>query len=690
MRGEHKMSATYGIKRVLEPKNVLPTSAWKLDNGRNIFPDELRVSIKRIHLEGTGFKQICTESNDDEKKIKQNIIDMVIRRGKLHNPVTDTGGLVMGVVEEIGAEYDNRENLKTGDLIICNASAASIPLYIEEITGVNKAFNQLEAKGYAIIHSLIPIVKAPKDVPVDMLMFTFDQSGTLYRLHKLAERKKKFLIVGNSMLTNLLYGYVIRDTAGENCEITCLLDKKTNLRLAGKGMDSLMEKVFDEVNFLDILRPMECVERLGGESLFDLSVNCAEIPGAETVNILATKPGGTVLFANLINNLNIALYITESISKNLEVRGAEGYLEEYDNFDIDIVRKMAEYLEDAEFIEEPYTGPDEEDYSFDQALIEKTQAEDFVFRSKAMQSVLENIIKIARYDCNVIVFGDTGVGKEKAANIIQKNSDRKMQAFVKINCGAISPNLIESEFFGYEKGAFTGASAGGKKGYFELANNGVIFLDEIGELPLEMQAKLLRAIQDGEFYRVGGTSPVKTNVRIISATNRDLERYVEEGRFRRDLYYRLNVVPIKIPALSERTEDIPALIYHFLSKYGEKFGLKRGIAESAVEYLQQQQWPGNIRELENTVQRLMISAKGGDITLMDVMQETHPELFGAGTSDNQSGKAGAEIDLQNAVEDYEKGLIKYACEKYGSTRKAASAIGISQTQLVRKKKKYQL
>lgn len=690
MRGEHKMSATYGIKRVLEPKNVLPTSAWKLDNGRNIFPDELRVSIKRIHLEGTGFKQICTESNDDEKKIKQNIIDMVIRRGKLHNPVTDTGGLVMGVVEEIGAEYDNRENLKTGDLIICNASAASIPLYIEEITGVNKAFNQLEAKGYAIIHSLIPIVKAPKDVPVDMLMFTFDQSGTLYRLHKLAEGKKKFLIVGNSMLTNLLYGYVIRDTAGENCEITCLLDKKTNLRLAGKGMDSLMEKVFDEVNFLDILRPMECVERLGGESLFDLSVNCAEIPGAETVNILATKPGGTVLFANLINNLNIALYITESISKNLEVRGAEGYLEEYDNFDIDIVRKMAEYLENAEFIEEPYTGPDEEDYSFDQALIEKTQAEDFVFRSKAMQSVLENIIKIARYDCNVIVFGDTGVGKEKAANIIQKNSDRKMQAFVKINCGAISPNLIESEFFGYEKGAFTGASAVGKKGYFELANNGVIFLDEIGELPLEMQAKLLRAIQDGEFYRVGGTSPVKTNVRIISATNRDLERYVEEGRFRRDLYYRLNVVPIKIPALSERTEDIPALIYHFLSKYGEKFGLKRGIAESAVEYLQQQQWPGNIRELENTVQRLMISAKGEDITLMDVMQETHPELFGVGTSDNQFGNTGTEIDLQNAVEDYEKSLIKYACEKYGSTRKAASAIGISQTQLVRKKKKYQL
>lgn len=684
------MSEIYGIKRVLEPKNVLPTSAWKLDNGRNIYPDEIRVSIKRIHLEGTGFKQICTESNDDEKKIKQNIMDMVIRRGKLHNPVTDTGGLIMGTVEEIGKDYTNRASLEVGDLVICNASAASMPLYIEEITSVNKAFNQIEAKGYAIVHSSLPVVKAPDDVPVDMLMFAFDQSGTLYRLHQLVKGKKKFLIVGNSMLTNLLYGYVIRDTVGENCEITCLLDKRVNLRLAGKGMDSLISSVFDEVNFLDILRPMECVEKLGGESLFDLSVNCAEIPGAETVNILATKPGGTVLFANLINNLNIALYITESISKNLEVRSAEGYLEEYDEFDVDIVRKMANYLEDAEFIEERHVEPDEEDHPYNRVLMGKSQAEDFVFRSKAMQSVLENIIKISKYDCNVIIFGDTGVGKEKVANIIQKNSDRKMQAFVKINCGAISPNLIESEFFGYEKGSFTGANAGGKKGYFELANNGVIFLDEIGELPLEMQAKLLRAIQDGEFYRVGGTAPVKTNVRIISATNRNLEKFVEEGKFRRDLYYRLNVVPIKIPPLAERPEDIPALINYFLLKYGEKFGLKRGMADSAVEYLQQQQWPGNIRELENTVQRLMISAKGEDITLIDVMHETHPELFGTGISDSRADSGEGEIDLQSAVEEYEKNIIKYACEKYGSTRKAASAIGISQTQLVRKKKKYNI
>lgn len=685
------MSMTYGIKRVLEPQHVLPTSAWRLDNSRNIYPDELRVSIKRIHLEGTGFKQICTEVNDNEKKIKQQIIDIVIRRGKLHNPVTDTGGLVMGVIEEIGSEYHNPQGLKVGDKIICNVSVASVPMYIEDITSLNKAFNQVEATGYAIVHDLIPLVKIPEELPLDLMMFTFDQSGTLYRLHQLIGDSKKFLVVGNSMLTNLLYGYVIRREVGPKAEIVCLFDKRTSMRMVGKGIDELIEKVFNEVHFINILRPMECMRQLNAESLFDFSINCAEIPGAETINILATKPEGTVLFANLINNLNIALYITESMSKPLCVRCAEGYLKEYDIFDMEIVREMAPYLKDAEFIEPVYRDIEEpETNPFSKGIFEKTMMEDFVCRSKVMGQVLEEMMKVSRYDCNVIIFGDTGVGKEKAANIIQKNSTRKMQPFVKINCGAISPSLIESEFFGYEKGAFTGASAGGKKGYFELANNGVIFLDEIGELPLEMQAKLLRAIQDGEFYRVGGTSPVKTNVRIISATNKDLEKLVEEGSFRRDLYYRLNVVPIRIPSLAERTDDIPALVSHFLEKYGQKFGVKREIDDNAIEYLKQQQWPGNIRELENMVQRLIISSQGETITLMDVVKEKHGELFEYLPDEETDEVQQSEINLQKAVEEYECGLIKYAYEKYGSTRKAAKAIGISQTQMVRKKKKYNL
>ena len=689
------MSINYGLNRVLEPKYVLPTSAWKLDNSRNIYPDELRVSIKRIHLEGTSFKQIFTEVNNNEEKIKQAIIDIVIRRGKLHNPVTDTGGLVFGQVEAIGEEYDNVHGFKVGDSVICNASLTSVPMHIENITSIDYVFNQIEVEGYAIVHSQIPMVRVREGLPVNLLLFVLDSSGTLYHLNNLSEGKGKVLVVGNNMLTNLLFGYVIKRRLGENCSITCLLDKKTGIQVTGGGIDRLITKVFDQMHYLDILKPMECIDKMNAESFYDLSVNCAEIPGAETINILAAKAGGTVLFANLINNMNIALYITESISKNVDVHGAEGFIEGYDEFDIQIVEEIAEYFENATIARIARREPDGLNTNpYSCSLVEKTLAEDFVFNSNVMKHVLDEILRVSKYDCNVIIFGDTGVGKEKVANLIQKNSDRKMQPFVKINCGAISPNLIESEFFGYEKGAFTGANSTGKKGYFELANNGVMFLDEIGELPLEMQAKLLRVIQDGEFYRVGGTAPVKTNVRIISATNRDLEQFVEEGKFRRDLYYRLNVVPIRIPRLSERREDIPALANHFLNKYAEKFGTNRTINDSAMDYLKQLSWPGNIRELENSVQRLIISSKSEDITLMDVMRETHGEIFGntsvSASGDDSDDNTGPELDLQAAVDDYEKGLIRYACEKYGSTRKAAKAIGISQTQLVRKKKKYDL
>ena len=625
------MKTSYGTQRVMEPKYVLPTSAWKLDNSRKIYPDELRLSVMRIHLEGTSFKQICTEVNNNEEKIKQKIMDIVIRRGKLHNPITDTGGLVLGIVEEIGDEYYNPKGLKPGDRVICNASLASVPLHIENIKSIDYVFNQAIVEGYAIAHDNMQLIQVEEGMPVELLLFTLDESGTVMRLDQLIDKQTRFLIVGNNMITNLLFGYVIRRKVGKEGRITCVLDKRTGIQITGGGIDRLLAEVFDQIHSLDILKPMEALEKLNAESLFDLSVNCAEIPGAETINLLATRNGGTVLFANLINNLNIALYITESISKNLNLRSAEGYLTNYDDFDVQIVKETAEYFENASLHKaSAKEGTESISMQYNRTLLENSMLEDFVFSSRLMQNVLNDIMNVSKYDCNVLIYGETGVGKEKVANLIQKNSDRKMQPFVKINCGAISPSLIESEFFGYEKGAFTGASTSGRKGYFETANNGVIFLDEIGELPLEMQAKLLRAIQDGEFYRVGGTTPVKTNVRILSKDSR-------------------------------------------------KFGTSRGIVDSAMDYLKQLPWPGNVRELENVVQRLIISAKGEDITLMDVMKETHSEIFEGGVfsdgeeNDVNGAAGGVQIDLQQAVDEYEKGLIKYACEKYGSTRKAAKA-----------------
>jgi len=687
----------FGLNRVLEPKHVLSTSAWKVDNNREVHPNELRVSLKKLHIENTSFKQICIEADNNPQKIKDRIMDIVIRRGKMHNPVTDTGGVVYGVVEEIGSEYVNKKGLQVGDEVICNASAAAIPLYISRITKIDMAYSQVDAEGYAILFNEFPVVKPPEGVPVNLLLYAYDESGTLYAVNQEAKGKTHFLVVGNNLLSNLLFGIAVRKATGPDAQIICLFDKKSDIMFKGKQIDELVNSTFTEIHYVNILKPMECLQRLNAEGLYDMSINCANIPGAETVNILATRYGGTVFFANLINNYNIAVYITESISRQLNIRCAEGYLETYDEFDIGIVKELSASLQGVTVIQQKVE--DDADYplgrlgaGLEMPQYRKSLVEDFICESRAMAVVLDETLSVAKYDCNVLISGDTGVGKEKIATIIHKNSSRKMQPFVKINCASIAKNLIESELFGYEKGSFTGANPSGKKGYFELADNGTIFLDEVGELPLDVQAKLLRVIQDGEFYRVGGTKAVKTNVRILSATNRSLEDAIDAKRFRRDLYYRLNVFPVRVPPLSERRSEIPALVLYFIKKYSDKFGITRGITEDAVEYLKGFDWPGNIRELENMVQRLLISVKGESITAYDVMKELHLDFFESMSQQNEaeSAEEGKGLSLEVMVSNFEKNIIKSAYEKYGSSRKAAKAIGISQTQLIRKKNKYQI
>lgn len=690
------MFENYGVDRVVEPKHVLPTSAWRLDNSREIRSNEMRLSVEKIHIEGTNFRQICVETNNDIEKIKERIMDIVWKRGKLHNPVTDTGGVLYGTVEEIGTDFHNPRGFRPGDRLICNVSMANVPLYISRITAVDMAYSQIDVEGYAIIFQESPLIPKPEDLPIDLLLFALNESGTLYSVYKSAREKKRCLVVGNGLLTNLLFGCALRKSAPE-AEIVCLFDRNTDIGIRTKGMLELMDRIFTEVHYVNVLKPVECLEKLD-VGLFDLSINCAGLSGAETINILSTKPGGTVYFANMVNNYNIALYITEAISRRIEIRCADGFDEQYADFDVEILRGIYPYIKGDE-AKAAYTIQDNIAYSLrknrkvlQQELQQNSVVEDFVCSSKAMSRVMEEILSVAKYDCNVLITGDTGVGKEKVASIIQKNSSRNMRPYVKINCASISEKLIESELFGYEKGAFTGANAGGKKGYFEVADNGIIFLDEVGELPLDMQAKLLRVIQDGEFYRVGGTKPVKCNVRILSATNRNLLEMVENKTFRQDLYYRLNVFPIKVPSLSQRRAEIPELARHFLQKYNDKFGTACAISKEAIAYMEECDWPGNIRELENTVQRLIISAKDNVIDIFDVMQEQHADIMNGVDTDveglvNRATEAGG-VALEDMVGSFERKIIEYACGRFGSTRKAAKAIGISQTQLVRKKKKY--
>jgi transcriptional regulator with GAF, ATPase, and Fis domain len=241
--------------------------------------------------------------------------------------------------------------------------------------------------------------------------------------------------------------------------------------------------------------------------------------------------------------------------------------------------------------------------------------EEIVGESRALQGVLANVLKVAPTDSTVLLTGETGTGKELIARAIHKRSRRAARAFVSVNCAAIPPSLIASELFGHEKGAFTGATQR-RLGRFELAEGGTLFIDEVGELPLDIQISMLRVLQEHEFERLGGTKVIRANVRVIAATNRDLQASIDAGTFRSDLYYRLNVFPIEMPPLRERKEDIPLLVEYFIDRYASKAGKKiRGINRTTLDRLKAYAWLGNIRELQNVIERSVILCETENLTV---------------------------------------------------------------------------
>jgi len=258
-------------------------------------------------------------------------------------------------------------------------------------------------------------------------------------------------------------------------------------------------------------------------------------------------------------------------------------------------------------------------YLREEAKLERHFGE-IVGRSNVVRRVLRKIEQVAATDATVLITGETGTGKELVARAIHRESPRRDRPLVKVNCAALSPTLIESELFGHEKGAFTGA-VGRKVGRFELADGGTLFLDEIGELPIELQPKLLRVLQDGEFERLGSAQSIKADVRVIAATNRDLSQDVKARRFRADLFYRLNVYPITVPPLRERREDIPPLVEHFVRVLSKKIGKEiTSVAPSALEALREYLWPGNVRELANVIERAIITTTGTVLQISNTME----------------------------------------------------------------------
>lgn len=357
------------------------------------------------------------------------------------------------------------------------------------------------------------------------------------------------------------------------------------------------------------------------------------------------------------------------------VKDEQGNIVRVINFSRDITeeKRLQEELEDARGLLEGYR---QELRKWSQLTVQDGA---FITNSEQIKQVVILAGKLAEVDSTVLILGESGVGKEVVASYIHNNSKRKEGPIIKINCSAIPEHLLESELFGYEKGAFTGATKEGKPGLFELANKGTLVLDEIGELPLALQVKLLRVLQEHEFVRIGGTKPIKIDVRIIASTNRNLQEETRLGRFREDLYYRLNVVPVHIPPLRERPDDILPLLLFFKDKFNRKYKKGKTFSQEALACLQAYKWPGNVRELQNIVERLIV------ITDQEVIDVAHlPELVHSMQQAHAKLLLTDIIPLKEAIALVENQLLGMAKDKYGTTTKMAEVLKVDQSTISRK------
>ena len=320
--------------------------------------------------------------------------------------------------------------------------------------------------------------------------------------------------------------------------------------------------------------------------------------------------------------------------------------------------------------------------------------EQLVGECRVMRQLKRLISRIAPSPSSVMVVGESGTGKEVVARAIHKLSGRRNKPFIAINCAAIPEQLLESELFGYVKGAFTGASANGKTGLIQAANTGTLFLDEIGDMPLMLQAKLLRAIEAREILPIGASSPIQVDIRIISATNQNLAQFIAEGKFREDLFYRLNVIPITLPPLRERQEDIELLVHYFLHLHTRRLGsVYPGIAPDVVEILRKHRWPGNLRELSNLMEYLVNVVPSGEVIDSTLLP---PNLLNNGTTEQSDVTEVSEAHLSlddaggTALEEMEKQMIREALSRHNSKKQVADELGIGIATLYRKIKKYEL
>lgn len=444
----------------------------------------------------------------------------------------------------------------------------------------------------------------------------------------------------------------------EKKETILVIDDDKSLR------ESMRMLLADKYRVVFAKSGKEAFELLRKESpdLVFCDIRMPEMNGLDVLSrIKESEPELEVIMITAVNTVGSAVEAMK--------RGAYDYITK--PFDIEAISSLIENVLEKKRLQTENT--------FLKEQIEKQfQFEKIVGRTPAMREVFSLIGQIAKSDSTVLISGESGTGKEMVARAIHNLSSRGQNLFVPVNCAAIPENLLESELFGHERGAFTGAFER-KLGKFEVADGGTLFLDEVGSLPLAMQGKLLRALQEREIERVGGTKPIPINVRIISATNTELKDEIAEKKFRKDLFFRLNVIPLAIPPLRDRKADIQLLLEHFLNKFNHEFGKGlKGFSKEALEHLTVYPWPGNVRELQNLVERLVVLAKSDYITLDDL-----PKDVSEPTEELSAPPDFLSLPYKEAQRKFETLFITKALEKTGGKKtKAAKMLGIHRNTLL--------
>ncbi len=434
------------------------------------------------------------------------------------------------------------------------------------------------------------------------------------------------------------------------------------------GMRKMLVQALTEKNYdvAEVADGLEAANRIAAEA-YDLIITDLKLPGLDGLEVLKKAK------ENNANTIVIIITAFGTVENAVEAmrQGAYDYI--LKPFSIkEVYLKIEKALSQQSIISENIFLKEEIRSRFGR----------LIGSSAKMQEVYQLIEKVAKSSSPVLILGESGTGKELVAREIHERGARKDKSFVPVNCAALAEGVLESELFGHEKGAFTGAVSQ-KKGRFELADNGTLFLDEIGDLPLNIQVKLLRALQEQEFERVGGTKSIKVDVRIIAATNKDLKKAIENGRFREDLFYRINVVPISLPPLRNRREDISELMAYFLQRYNKELHKDIKLSANTMGILTAYNWHGNVRELENVIERIVVLADKAVVEPNDL-----PKEFVSGASEAVSKQKGL---LISEIEAIERERIRGVLEQcnYNQTE-AASLLGLKRTSLQYKMKKYNL